>query len=284
MFLLSLCFVMSGCARLMNIGQMPHMTAGLAQPTNVPRPDMGHLQLQRPDPYSRYKQNFPHMGQQRRMPPMGQTQGQMADQMPLNPHVQSGIHSPQKPANYASLWHSGPESLFGDRRARNIGDILTVNIEINDSAQVDNRTERARDSTDESKVSAGFGIDNLINKNLPSPLSLTPGLNATGNQTTTGQGKINRSERIELKVAAVVVDILRNGNLIIQGSQEVNVNYELRDLQISGVVRPHDISRRNTISYDKIAEARIYYGGRGNVSELQQPRYGSQIFDVIAPF
>ena len=275
LFLLSLCLIVTGCGRLMNIGKSPQMTTGLSQPTNVTRPNIGHLQnLQRPDPYSRYKQNLSQTGQQR----------QAQQNMPLNPHIPSGIHSKQKPENYASLWHSGPESLFGDRRARNVGDILTVDIEIDDSAQVDNRTERARDSTDESNISAGFGIDTLIGKNLPSPLSLTPGLNASGNQTTTGQGRINRSERIELKVAAVVVDILPNGNLIIQGSQEVNVNYELRDLQISGIVRPHDISRRNTIGYDTIAEARIYYGGRGNVSELQQPRYGSHFFDVVAPF
>ena len=249
----SLCLTVTGCGRLMNIGQHPQMTEGLSQPPHITRPNIGNLtNLQRPDPYSRYKQNFPRQHQNQMM----QQGGAQAQGMPLNPHVPSGIHSGQKPQNYASLWHSGPESLFGDRRARNVGDILTVDISIDDRAEVNNKTERARDATDASSVTAGFGVENLVEKNLPSPLSLTPGLNASGNQTTTGEGKINRREKIELKVAAVVVDILPNGNLIIQGSQEVNVNYELRDLQISGIVRPHDISRRNTISYDKIAEAR----------------------------
>lgn len=247
---------MFGCHRLMNIGKEPAMSQGVTDVNKVTQPNIRTLK------------------------------------MPTNQRVlRDKINAQKSPKQInktrmmsASLWQSGPESLFGDRRAENIGDILTVNIEIDDRAEVDNRTERTRDSSDEASINAGFGIDNLINKNLPSPLSVTPGLNATGTHATTGEGRINRRERIELKIAALVMDVLPNGNFIIQGSQEVNVNYELRDLQISGIVRPQDISRKNTIDYDKIAEARIYYGGRGNVSDLQQPRYGSQLFDIISPF
>jgi len=184
----------------------------------------------------------------------------------------------------SSLWQSGPTSLFGDRRAKQVGDILTIDIVIDDRAEFNNKTERQRTSTNDSSISAALGVDKAIGKFLPSPLSLSPGVNTTGNSNTVGDGKINRRERINLKIAAIVTNILPNGNMVIQGSQEVRVNYELRDLQVTGLIRPEDVSRRNTISYEKIAEARISYGGRGQVSGLQQPRYGDQFFDIISPF
>lgn len=184
----------------------------------------------------------------------------------------------------ASLWQSGPASLFGDRRAKQVGDILTVSIMIDDRAEFNNKTERKRTSNNNSSISAALGVDEAIDKVLPSPLSLSPGLQTDGVANSVGDGKINRRERINLKVAAIVTDILPNGNMVIQGSQEVRVNYELRDLQVTGLIRPEDISRRNTISYEKIAEARISYGGRGQVSGLQQPRYGDQFFDIVSPF
>ena len=86
-----------------------------------------------------------------------------------------------------------------------------------------------------------------------------------------------------MSVGAVVTDVLPNGNLIVSGSQEVRVNYELRVLNIAGIVRPRDISKENTIAYNKIAEARISYGGRGRMMEVQQPGWGQQIFDRFRP-
>ena len=86
-----------------------------------------------------------------------------------------------------------------------------------------------------------------------------------------------------MSVAAVVTDVLPNGNLIVSGSQEVRVNYELRVLNIAGIVRPRDISKDNTIAYNKIAEARISYGGRGRIMEVQQPAWGQQLFDRFKP-
>ncbi len=186
--------------------------------------------------------------------------------------------------SHSSLWQSGPSSLFGDRRAKQVGDILTVDIEIDDKAEFNNKTERNRTSNNESSISAALGVDKVVEKFLPGSVSLTPGLQTEGTANSVGDGKINRREKINLKIAAIVTNILPNGNMVIQGSQEVRVNYELRDLQVSGLIRPEDISRRNTISYDKIAEARISYGGRGQVSDLQQPRYGDQFFDIVSPF
>ncbi len=108
------------------------------------------------------------------------------------------------------------------------------------------------------------------------------GLNS--GSTSEGSGSIRRNEEIELKLASVITDVLPNGNLVIYGRQEVRVNFEVRELAIAGIVRPEDITSANTISYEKIAEARISYGGRGQITDVQQPRYGQQLYDIIFPF
>jgi flagellar L-ring protein precursor FlgH len=181
-----------------------------------------------------------------------------------------------------SLWH--PVYLFSDRRARTVGDILTVVIEIDDEAALRNRTQRARDAAEALDMSTLFGIPQEIDDILPGDLSLEAGVDISSDSATLGAGQIARDEKIELKIAATVTDVLPNGNLAILGSQEVRVNYELRDLQIAGIIRPQDITRDNTIDYEKIAEARLVYGGRGQVYQLQQPRYGEQVLDIILPF
>jgi flagellar L-ring protein precursor FlgH len=181
-----------------------------------------------------------------------------------------------------SLWH--PVYLFSDRRARTVGDILTVVIEIDDGAALRNRTQRERDAAEELDMDALFGIPQEIDKFLPGDLSLSAGVDLSSDSSTLGAGQIARDEKIELTVAATVTDVLPNGNLAILGSQEVRVNYELRDLQIAGIIRREDITRDNRIDYEKIAEARLVYGGRGQVYQLQQPRYGEQVLDIILPF
>jgi flagellar L-ring protein FlgH len=181
-----------------------------------------------------------------------------------------------------SLWQ--PVYLFSDRRARTVGDILTVVIEIDDEAALRNRTERARDAAEALDMSTLFGIPQEIDDILPGDLSLGAGVDISSDSATLGAGQIARDEKIELKIAATVTGVLPNGNLAILGSQEVRVNYELRDLQIAGIIRPQDFTRDNTIDYEKIAEARLVYGGRGQVYQLQQPRYGEQVLDIILPF
>lgn len=183
-----------------------------------------------------------------------------------------------------SLWQSGPKSLFGDRRARNLGDILTVMIEIEDTAEISNTTSRSRSGSDDVSVTAAYGLGTIADTVLPGGNTLNPAVQAEGSQSTAGNGQISREEEITLRLAATVVDVLPNGHLVIRGSQEVRVNFELRDLQIAGIVRPEDISRRNVITYDKIADARIAYGGRGQLMDLQQPRYGQQVIDLLSPF
>ena len=183
-----------------------------------------------------------------------------------------------------SLWQSGPKSLFGDRRARVVGDILTVDIKIADEAELSNTTSRNRSGSDDVTVGAAYGIPAIADTIFPGGAALSPAVQTESNSSSSGDGQISREEEITLKLAATVVRVLVNGHLVIRGSQEVRVNYELRDLQITGIVRPEDITRQNIITYDKIADARISYGGRGQLTNAQQPRYGQQIVDLISPF
>jgi len=189
-------------------------------------------------------------------------------------------------AKYAegSLWNSGPSSLFGDRRAQNLGDIMTIVIEISDEASISNSSNRARSGSDDLSVPNFLGIPQILNKRLPEGADLGNAVGVSSSSSASGNGSISRNEEITLRVAATVVDILPNGHMVIKGNQEVRVNFELRDLQVAGIIRPQDISRQNEITYDKIAGARISYGGRGQVSDMQQPRYGQQLADTILPY
>jgi flagellar L-ring protein precursor FlgH len=187
-------------------------------------------------------------------------------------------------ADQSSLWEAGRTSLFGDRRASGRGDILTVVIEIDDSAQFENSSDRNRTGRESMGVGSLFGIPQRLNSNLPEGASMNDAVNTQSASTFSGSGSVARSEKLTLRVAATVIEELPNGVLRIEGQQEVRVNYELRELIITGFVRPVDISRQNEITYDKIAGARISYGGRGLISNAQQPRYGQQISDILLPF
>ena len=186
--------------------------------------------------------------------------------------------------NPNSLWRSGSKAFFKDQRAKQVGDILTVLITINDQAQMANETKKSRDNSENMGLPSLLGLESQFKNALPSAVDPSKLFDASSKSSNDGKGNITRKEQIELKVAALVTQTLPNGNLVIQGRQEVRVNYELRDLNITGVIRPEDITAQNTISYEKIAEARIAYGGRGQLSDVQQPRYGQQIFDIISPF
>ena len=189
--------------------------------------------------------------------------------------------------NYAqnSLWRTGARSFFDDQRAGNIGDILTVNIEIADRAQVNNTTSRTRSGASTADVNAMFGLDSIIDQAIPgSSVSISPGLDVGSSSSSSGTGTVNRAETINLTVAAVITEKLSNGNLVIGGSQEVLVNNEVRELLVSGVIRPQDIAADNTIAHTKIAQARIAYGGRGDLTNLQRARYGQRAVDALMPF
>jgi flagellar L-ring protein precursor FlgH len=184
----------------------------------------------------------------------------------------------------ASLWSGSRGSLLGDRRAGQRGDILTVVIEIDDKAEISNSSGRSRDGSDSMGIPDLLGIPQRLDRRMPTGASLAQAVTTTSSSAYQGSGSVSRKEKLTLRVAATVVDALPSGVLHIQGSQEVRVNFELRELIVEGFVRPEDISRQNEITYDKIAGARVSYGGRGQISDVQQPRYGQQVADIILPF
>lgn len=184
----------------------------------------------------------------------------------------------------ASLWRQGSRAFFKDQRAGRVGDILTVVIEIDDEAELENTTSRSRSADESAGLDNLLGYESRINNIFDGDAIPGDLVNADSDSASTGTGSTEREEEIDLRMAAVITQVLPNGNLVIQGSQQVRVNYELRDLRVRGVIRPEDITSLNEVPYDKIAEARISYGGEGTVSDLQQPRYGQQVFDILFPF
>lgn len=183
-----------------------------------------------------------------------------------------------------SLWQSDRKTFFEDQRASDVGDIITVTIDIADKAELDNATTGARNGSESASAPALLGLENSLNKVLPEAVDPTNLAELGSTSNSRGSGTIDREEKIEVKLAAFITQLLPNGNMVIHGKQEVLVNYEKRILQVDGVIRPQDISTENTVAYDQIAEARIMYGGEGHLTELQQPRYGQQLYDIIFPF
>jgi flagellar L-ring protein precursor FlgH len=195
-------------------------------------------------------------------------------QMPM-PAAQPASYNPN------SLWRNGSRAFFKDQRAHQVGDILTVKVNITDRAIFDNETKRSRTNTDNTTVNDLFGLSKvpLIGSAIPGNIA-----NTDSSTALDGKGSVNRSEALTTNVAAVVTQVLPNGNLVIEGKQDIRVNFEMRELIVGGIVRPEDIESDNTIESSKIAEARIAYGGRGQITDVQQQRYGSQVLDVILPF
>ena len=187
--------------------------------------------------------------------------------------------------NPNSLWRPGAKVFFKDIRAKEVGDILTVKLTISDSAKLENKTERDRDDGETQNLNTILGLQAEFAKKLPQ--GINPGgelFRFSTDHQTSGDGEIDRKETITLTFAAVITQVLPNGALAIMGRQEIRVNAELRELMVTGVVRPQDINTDNTITHERIAEMRVAYGGRGMLSELQQPRWGTQVWDIVFPF
>lgn len=183
-----------------------------------------------------------------------------------------------------SLWSTNRTTFFKDQRARAVGDILTVLVEIADKAELENETKNSRTAATGAGVDNFLGYESYAGKVFPGPFDPENliGVNSTSSQN--GKGEVDREEKINVKLAAVVQQILPNGNMVVKGSQEVRVNFENRVLTLAGVIRPEDITLDNTIGYEKVAEARISYGGRGQQTDLQQAPYGHQFWDAVSPF
>ena len=207
-----------------------------------------------------------------------------------NPTTQPGYKPVQMPMpkpeqasyNANSLWRNGSRAFFKDQRAARIGDLLTVTVNITDKANLSNETQRSRTNKEDSGITDFVGSKTLgvqAQKILPGRI-----LTADSTASSDGKGSVNRQEALQTNVAAVVTQVLPNGNLVVEGKQEIRVNFEIRELIVAGIVRPEDIQSDNTIDSSKIAQARIAYGGRGQITDVQQPRYGQQVMDVLLPF
>jgi len=179
-----------------------------------------------------------------------------------------------------SLWQPGAQSFFHDPRAMHIGDVITVNVTVADTAKMQNTTSRSRTNSDDANLTNFFGLE----KALPSSIDPTNVVKMGSDNSNVGAGSIQRQEDINMTLAALVAQVLPNGNLVIDGHQQVRVNNELRDMRLSGIVRREDITQDNTVNLSQIAEARVTYGGQGTMSDVQQPRYGSQLFDILMPW
>jgi flagellar L-ring protein precursor FlgH len=183
-----------------------------------------------------------------------------------------------------SLWGGHKSTFFKDQRASNVGDILTVMIDINDEAELQNETERSRAMREDADFNSFLGAETQLGKIFPESVTGIDIVNLDSGSVSRGEGSTEREEEVRMKLAATVTQILPNGNMVIQGRQEVRVNFEKRVLELAGVIRPEDILVNNTIPYDRIAEARISYGGKGQITDMQQPRYGQQVYDILFPF
>jgi flagellar L-ring protein precursor FlgH len=183
-----------------------------------------------------------------------------------------------------SLWRPGSSTFLRDQRAAQVGDLITVLVEIQDTAQLQNRTQRSRNGTESMGIPNMLGLETQTRRLLPRGADPANLINTNGTGTSDGSGTVRRDERITLRLAATVTQSLPNGNMVVAGRQEVRVNNELRELSVQGIVRTQDIASDNTVRHDRLAEARIAYGGRGSLSDIQQPRLGQQLIDILSPF
>ncbi len=187
-------------------------------------------------------------------------------------------------ASANSLWRAGSRTFLRDQRAAQMGDLITVLVSISDNANLQNNTDRSRSGSDQMGMPGLLGLAASITRVLPNSVLPSSLVDTSGSTDTAAKGQIKRNETVTMRIAATVTQVMPNGNLVVAGRQQVRVNAELRDLNVAGIIRPQDIASDNTVQHDRLAEARISYGGKGTISDVQQPRYGQQLLDAILPF
>lgn len=210
--------------------------------------------------------------------------GYPATLAPITQPIASVREPAPQPASANSLWRNGARAFFNDQRAGRVGDILTVQIDIDDSAKTTNATTSSRTAGMKAGVPHLLGLESTLGKILPGGFDPANAVETNSTTSNAGAGQVNRSEKISLTIAAVVTGVLPNGNLVIQGTQEVRTNTDLRQLTVAGIVRPEDISAANTVKHTQIAEARISYGGRGDISRVQKTPAGQSLLERFSPF
>ena len=210
--------------------------------------------------------------------------GYPAELAPMTPTFLASREPAPQAASANSLWRVGARAFFNDQRASRVGDILTVQIDIDDSASTSNSSKSSRANDTQAGVSNFLGLESSLGKILPGGFDPANAIGTNSTFSHAGSGAVSRSEKISLTIAAIVSGVMPNGNLVIQGTQEVRTNSELRQLTVAGIVRPEDISSANTIKHTQIAEARISYGGRGDISRVQKTPAGQALVERFSPF
>ena len=216
--------------------------------------------------------------------PLMSSMGYPAPLMPRDQVVLASARETPTPASANSLWRTGARAFFADQRAGRVGDILTVMIDIDDSAKTINSTTSSRTSGLTAGVPHFLGLESSLGKILPGGFDPANAIETSSKTSNAGAGAVNRAEKISLTIAAVVTAVLPNGNLVIQGTQEVRTNTDVRSLTVAGVVRPEDISSSNTVRHTQIAEARISYAGRGDIARVQKTPAGQSLIEKFSPF
>lgn len=217
----------------------------------------------------------------------GCAQTQTASIPPPSPYPPAPVYvdtTPKATVQTASLWTTDPTALLSMRRAKDVGDLLTVVVEMNDQANLQSSLNRSRSTSEDANVQALFGLPEWLNNTLPGAATLSPGVDLDRNSEFSGSGAVNRAEQITFRLAARVVGIEQSGNLIIRGYQQTLVGEEVRYLTVSGVIRAQDITRDNTVTYDKIANARMAYVSSGDTSNINGRGVGSKVIDEVVPF
>jgi flagellar L-ring protein precursor FlgH len=189
-----------------------------------------------------------------------------------------------QPVEANSLWRQGSRTFLRDQRAAQVGDLITILVAVDDEARLQNRTQRSRSGIEQMGAPNLFGLESSVPRVFPATTRADSLVNTSSSGNSDGQGQVRRNEQITLRLAGTITQVLPNGNMVVVARQELRVNSELRELTVQGVVRPQDIASDNTVRHDRLAEARIAYGGRGVITDIQTPRLGQQILDILLPF
>jgi flagellar L-ring protein precursor FlgH len=206
-----------------------------------------------------------------------------AAQQPVSkfPALEQQLEKPRASYGSGSLWQGAGGGLVEDFKARSRGDILTVVITETASASKEATTGTSR----ESKIAAGIpNLMGLETAGISKYMDLSKLVNASASSTFDGSGSTTRRENLNATITARVVDVLANGNMLIEGRRNVLVNNEDQIIVLTGTVRPRDVTPDNLVNSSLIADASIAYSGKGIISDRQQPGWLMGIMDKVWPF
>lgn len=179
-----------------------------------------------------------------------------------------------------SLWTDTSSSLWKDVKACRVGDIVTITVSEQSQAskQSSTQTGKTKDFSGDFKFVGLTAGDKLVMD------QGNFGYKGKFDNQFQGNGVTSKADSMSTYMTATVVQVLPNGNLLIRGSRWTKVNDELQQIVLEGVVRPNDINRKNEVLSQNIADAKIFFTGKGPVTAQQKPGWLLQFLDVVNPF